>query len=362
MTFDFTKLADALVKAIGDNDESATVTKWLDTGFAPLNFAISHDYNGGLPCGRIVEIFGPPSAGKTALATQAMVSAQKQGGVACFHDHERAFYLSLGKKLGLDDSPGRWIYKKPRTFEDSLDLFVKTVRSIREAGLPLEAPICYVFDSLASMIPKSQLEKDLAKQGMHDQTALARATSPTFRVLSSIAEEYNVCIIFLNQLRQKIGVMFGNPDTTPGGNAPEFYASVRIQLGASRLTVGDGEEKQTIGQAVTARVVKNKTSRPFLKAKWQFLYREDGSGYFDNIGSTLDFMVEKGVLQKEKRSIIWTDGNTYSRSRLIKMLEETGGVQELRNILTASGVEVEEDKELVENAKGGDGDEVAVTE
>lgn len=360
MSFDFTKLAERLSKAIGDNDESAAVTQWLDCGFSPLNFAMSHRYDGGFPCGRIIEVFGPSSAGKTALATQGMISAQKKGGVACFHDHERAFYLHLAKKLGLDDSPGRWIYKKPRTFEDSLDLFVKTVREIRDAGLPLNAPICYAFDSLASMIPKSQLDKEMSKQGMHDQTALARATSVTFKVVASIAEEFNVCVIFLNQIRQKPGVMFGDPTTTPGGNAPEFYASVRIQLGASRLSVGEGEAKRVIGQEVSARVVKNKTSRPFLKAKWHFLYKEDGSGYFDNIGSTLDFMVEKGILAKEKKSIVWSDGNTYSRSKLVKMLSDGEGVEALQKILTDSGVEPEEDKDLVE--AGGEGEEVTLVE
>jgi len=321
--FDFSKLAAALTKAVGPNDETATVSQFLDTGFAPLNFAVSNAYNGGLPSGRIIEIFGPPSCGKTALLTNVMISAQKMGGVVAFNDHERAFSLSLAKNLGLDDSPGRWVYKKPRTYEDSLDTYVQLVRTIRNNGLPLEVPIVAGFDSLASMIPRSQLEKDLAKQGMHDQTALARATSPTFRVLASIAEEFNVCTIFLNQIRTKLGVMFGDPTTTPGGNAPEFYASMRIQLGASRLTVGDDGAKQVIGQEVTARVVKNKVSRPFLKAKWRFMFRQDGSGYFDATGSTLDFMVEKGLVPKDGKFIEW-DGKKYYRSQLIQKLEAEG--------------------------------------
>ena len=119
----------------------------------PLNFAVSNDYNGGLPSGRIIEIFGPPSCGKTALLTNVMISAQKMGGVVAFNDHERAFSLSLAKNLGLDDSPGRWVYKKPRTYEDSLDTYVQLVRTIRNNGLPLEVPIVAGFDSLASMIP-----------------------------------------------------------------------------------------------------------------------------------------------------------------------------------------------------------------
>jgi protein RecA len=330
MAFDFEALGKSLAKATGANADPSQVPCWLDTGFAPLNFAISNDYNKGLPGGRIIEIYGPPSCGKTALSNNVMISAQEMGGIAMFHDHERAFYTDLAKKLGLDK-------------------YVESVRHIRSAGLEIEKPIVCVFDSLASMIPQAQLAKDMSKQGMHDKLALAAATSPTFRVLASIAEEFNVCTVFLNQIRQKPGVMFGDSTTTPGGNAPEFYASVRISLFAKKLYANSVKDKDAaastdftpIGQEVVARLTKNKVNRPFLKAKWNFLFKPDGSGYFDAIGSTLDFMVDKKVIDRSGAWIMWSDGKKYQRSGLIKKIVEEGGDSVLRKMLTDSGVECE---------------------
>ncbi|EOG1814537.1 recombinase RecA, partial [Klebsiella pneumoniae] len=257
-------LAMALKKKIGSNDEIQKVSHWIDSGFPPLNKAISGRYDGGFPSGRIVEIFGPPSAGKTFLATAAMVSAQKQEGLAVFLDHENSFDVGLAVANGLnaDEDDGQWVYKQPDTFEESVELIGTILKLVRDEELiPADAPICIVADSLASMVPNSKAEKfdkmaegtakDKDQLNMNDNTALARATSANFPTLALWARKYNACIIFLNQVRTKIGVMFGDPTTSPGGDSPKFYASVRIRLGASVMK--DGKDK--IGQDVGAECI-----------------------------------------------------------------------------------------------------------
>jgi recombination protein RecA len=330
------ELADALEAVIGANDEAATVTSFLDTGFAPLNLALSGRYDGGLPVGRIVEIFGPPSCGKTAIATKAMIAAQKAGGICGFNDHERSFAIPLAKDLGLDDTKGRFVYKTPKTFEDSLTIAIKAAELIRTKKLiPADAPIAWVFDSLAAMVPKSKMEKAIEDYGMHDNMALAKATSAAFPALAQFVEELGICCIFLNQLKIKPGVVYGDPTTTNGGDAPKFYSSVRVQLGAKRITAGKGEEKEMLGQEIGCRVVKNKVSRPFLTANWRFMFREDGTGYFDVVGSTVDYLLAIGVLKQAGAYIVWTDGKKYHRGPLIERIEKEGLQRELLALLPA---------------------------
>lgn len=341
------KLAELLGTAIGKNDEASQVSIWLDTGFAPLNKAVSGRYDGGLPCGRIVEIFGPESSGKTAIATAVMISAQQAGGIAAFNDHERSFSERLGAANGLDLTPGRWIYKKPETYEQSLEIFASAVSVIRESKLiPPSAPIVWVFDSLASMIPGSTSGKDFSKLNMNDSSALARVTSNTMKNVALLTEKYNVCVIFLNQIREKIGVMFGDPTTTPGGKALKFYASVRIQLGASAISVGSGEDKMVVGSQVKAVCKKNKVNRPFLSANWSFLFKEDGSGYFDRVGSVLDFMVKQKIVDSGTQGRVMWGGKALHKKDAILAIEAAGGIEVLNKILTARDVELAEDEEV----------------
>jgi recombination protein RecA len=339
----FAKLAAALEKAGMVSDEHSAVTCWLDTGFAPLNHAISGRYDGGFPAGRIVEIFGPESSGKTWLATQAMISAQKAGGFACFHDHERSFDLNLARKLGLDASAGRFIFRTPRTFEESVTAFIKTSTAIRESKeLDPKAPMVWVFDSLPSMVPQQMLAKDATDLNMNDTTALARLTSKVLPAVAQIAERDNVLVILLNQIRLKPGVVYGDPTTTPGGNAPKYYASVRIQLGATRLTREENGEKVMVGQEVSARCIKNKVARPFALARYRFVFGEDGAGRFDVAGSLVDFAVAKKLLNQAGSRIEWTDGKTYHRSQLVTKLENEGRVGELQALIAGSGVKTDE--------------------
>lgn len=333
----------ALVGVIGDNDEEATVKEWLDSGFPPLNNASSSDWHGAIPVGRVIEVAGPPSAGKTAIATNAGAMAQKMGGVFGFMDHERSFSFTLAEKLGVDTTPGRFIYKKPKTFEESVAIFHLTVKTIREKKLiDKNAPIVWVFDSLAAMVPQSILtdskgkERDATDRNMNDNTALARATSAHFPAIAMIAEEYNVAVIFLNQIRTKIGIMFGDPRKTTGGDSPAFYFSQRLWLSASQIK--DKKTGEVIGMEVTGNYVKNKCARPFAKAKWRFMFQPDGTGRFDAERSTVEFLKELDLLPVAKRAgyCVW-EGKELTYEQLARQVEAEGpaGFAKLKALLPA---------------------------
>lgn len=335
-------IAKELAGAIGGNDEESTVRQFLDTGFPPLNFASSSNWNDGGPVGRMIEIAGPPSSGKTALATRMMAAAQKQGGIAGFMDHERSFSLRLAPRLDLDITPGRFVFKKPETFEASLQMCAVAAAHIREKKLiPKQAPICWVFDSLASMVPQSALyemkngkvigKKSLEDRNMNDNSALARATSNSFPAFAQVCEDFGICAIFLNQIRMKIGVLFGDPRKTTGGNAPEFYFSQRLWLSASQIKVGT----EVVGQEVTGKFMKNKIARPFREAKWRFMYREDGTGYFDRERSLVEFLKAEKCLETEGNFLVF-EGTKYHPEKLARKIEAEGKFDELVKLLPAT--------------------------
>lgn len=329
-------------KLFGGNDEEATVSQFLDTGYAPLNYALSSRWDGGLAVGRITEISGPPSSGKTAISTAAMAAAQARGGIAAFMDHERSFSLKLAPKLGVNIDAKSFIYKKPRTYEESLALCVQVAKYVRDGKkIPADAPICWVFDSLASMVPMSVLfdpktgkERGLDTRNMNDNTALARATSATMPAFAQYVEELNICCIFLNQLRTKIGVMYGDPRTTPGGDSPKFYASTRVMLGAAKkIQKGAGESAEVMGSEISAAVIKNKVARPFLKASWRFVFNADGTGKFDATRSTIDFLVAEGIIEDAGKGRVKFDGGTPHRDALARKIEEEGRMKDLMALL-----------------------------
>lgn len=311
------------------------IRTWLSTGFAPLDHAISGRYSGGgMPVGRIVEIFGPSSCGKTAIATKVMAAAQEAGGFAMFMDHERSFDPVLGRQLGLNTDRGPFFHELPETFEESVTYAVRMAKRAREEEIiAATAPIVIVFDSLAAMVPKSKFAKEIDEQGMNDSLALAKATSAVFPVLALYAEKYQILILVLNQMRLKPGVVYGPPETTPGGEAPRYYASVRIQLGAKRLTEGEGDDKEMVGQEINAKIIKNKVSRPFQTAKWGFRFRPDGSGYFDVVGSTLDFLIAEKLIPSAGARVTWIDGKSYFRKALVAHIVENSLQAELTKLL-----------------------------
>lgn len=345
------EIAKALAGVIGENDDESTVSQFLDTDFPPLNHASNHDWGGGLPVGRMMEIAGPPSSGKTAIATAAMAAAQKAGGIAGFCDHERSFSLFLAPKLGLDTTPGRFVFKKPRTFEESLQLCIVAASHVRAKKLiKPEAPICWVFDSLAAMVPQSALyemkngkvvgDKSLEDRNMNDNTALARATSAHFPAFAQHCEDLNICAIFLNQLRNKIGVVFGDPRKTTGGDTPAYYFSQRLWLSASQIKLGT----DVIGMEVTGKFVKNKIARPFQEASWRFMFQPDGTGRFDRERSLVEFLNNEGRLETVmpdgkpvKAGYVLWEGKQVSREGLARQIETEGdaGFAKLKALLPA---------------------------
>lgn len=325
-------LAEALAAAGHVNADRATPKLWLSTGNPVLNHRISGKYrSGGFPMGRVVEIFGGASSGKTLIATSAMIAAQKAGGVAIFMDHERSFDERLAERLGLSTDPNVWVYDKPDTFEQSFDKAITIMELIRsgEFGIEADAPICLVFDSLASMVPQSKWDKSLAEYNMHDNTALARATSAAFPAFTQHVEQDNCLAIFLNQTREDIKVTQGDKTKTPGGNSPEFYASIRLKLTGGKIY--DEAKKVYTGKHINAETVKNKTHRPFQKAEWDAKFEEDGFLKLDVIGAVLEELKELGILTMSGAYIEW-EGKKLYKSVLTKQIED-GGPEALEKLL-----------------------------
>jgi recombination protein RecA len=337
------EIAKSLTGLIGKNDEAATVSQFLDTGFPPLNYALSGQWDGGFPVGRVVEVSGPPSAGKTAISTKVMSAAQKLGGIAAFADHERSFALKLAKNIGLEDKAGKFIYKKPETLEESFGLCTVAASHIRQNKLIApSAPIVWVFDSLAAMVPYNVLYdskgnlRDPKDRNMKDNLGLAAAASAHLPALAQKAEDLGVLVIILNQLRTKPGVVYGDPIYTPGGNAKEFYFSQRVRLSAQKIQQGKGADAQVLGMEVTAKVIKNKVSRPFLTASWRFMFQPDGSGRFDVERSLVEFLASEGLLKPAKPGYVEWGGKTVHKETLARDIEKRGAFKELTALLPAA--------------------------
>jgi recombination protein RecA len=268
------QFGDGSIMRLGERQQQEGIAV-VSTGSLSLDVALGV---GGVPRGRVVEIFGPEGSGKTTLAQSIIANAQRAGGIAAFVDAEHAFDVVYSRKLGVDVD--NLLVSQPDTGEQALDIVEVLVRS--------GAIDVIVIDSVAALVPRAEIEGEMGDSHVGLQ---ARLMSQALRKLAGIVSKTNTCVIFINQIRMKIGVMFGNPETTTGGNALKFYSSVRLDI-RRIANLKDGDN--IVGNRTKVKVVKNKVAPPFRIAEFDIIYGE-GISY---LGDVIDLGVVTGVIEK----------------------------------------------------------------
>ena len=309
-------------------DDAVQDVEVVSTGSIGLDYALGV---GGLPRGRITEIYGPESSGKTTLAIHVIAEAQKQGGICAIIDAEHAFDRFYAERLGVDVN-NLWI-AQPDNGEQALDIAEQLINS--------GAIDVLVIDSVAALTPKAEIEGEMGDKnvGLH-----ARLMSQAMRKLTGSISRTRTCCIFINQMREKIGVMFGNPETTTGGNALKFYASVRIDIRPSQM-IKDGDN--TIGRLAKVKVVKNKVAPPFMKAEFEIMFGEGIS----KTGEIVDLGVNTGVIKKTGAWFSYNGSKLGQGREAVKRV--IGDNPELAEELTVKIREVLDDAKRAEHKAGG---------
>ena len=306
----------------------------ISTGSLGLDVALGI---GGLPKGRIVEIYGPESSGKTTLTLQVIAEAQKAGGTCAFVDAEHALDPIYAEKLGVNVND--LIVSQPDTGEQALEITDMLVRS--------NAVDVLIVDSVAALVPKAEIEGDM---GDHHVGLQARLMSQALRKITGNIKTANCLVIFINQIRMKIGVMFGNPETTTGGNALKFYSSVRLDIRRTG-TIKDGDE--VVGSETRVKVVKNKVSPPFKQAEFQIMY---GKGIY-HMGEVIDWGVKLGIVDKSGAWYAYQGSKIgQGKANAAKYLEENSTTAQeieglIRKQLLGEGEEAKPEEKKAEAAK-----------
>ena len=303
-------------------EKSTLDVEALPTGSIGLDMALGI---GGLPKGRIVEIFGPESGGKTTVTLHAIAEAQKRGGMAAFVDVEHALDPVYAKALGVDID--QLIVSQPNTGEEALDIMELLVRS--------GAIDIIVLDSVAAMVTKAEIDGDMGDSFVGVQ---ARLMSSAMKKLTAVIAKSNTVAIFINQIREKIGIMFGNPETTPGGRALKFYSSVRIEVRKGEAIKEDGE---TIGARTKCKVIKNKVAPPFKTCEFDMIF---GHG-ISRIGELVDYATELDIIKKSGAWFSYNDMRIgQGRENTKKFLEENEDIRlEIEEKIMANAQKIDND-------------------
>jgi recombination protein RecA len=279
------------------SDKNVVAVDAISTGCMSMDAAIGI---GGVPRGRIIEIFGPESSGKTTICLHIIAEAQKAGGLAAFVDTEHALDINYAQRLGVDLN--NLLLSQPEFGEQALEIVETLVRS--------NAIDVVIIDSVAALTPRVEIEGDMGDAQMGSQ---ARLMSQAMRKLNAAIGKSNTCVMFTNQLRSKIGIIYGNPETTTGGNALKFYASVRIDIRRKEV-IKEGQD--IVGNRVRVKIVKNKVAPPFKEVEFDIMYNEGIS----KIGDMMDVATEFGVIQKSGSWYTFGKERTQGRDALKKVL------------------------------------------
>lgn len=321
-------------KKLGPPEEVEEVTGYISTGILPLNHILSGSYTGGIPVGRISEICGGESSGKTALATMILAETQRKGGVAVFLDFEHAFDPRRAKVFGLNtEDKSIWIYRKPETAEAAFK-GIEGIAELAEAGV-INRDITIVVDSVAAMNTIAELEADYDELNMKTNLSLSMTLSRCLKRISGVINKHNITLILINQLRDNPGVMYGDKEKTPGGRALKFYCSTRVKLSKSGKI--QDEDKQFTGESVRATITKNKVYRPWRECN----YSSSFTYGVDLIDTHVAFADELGLLGTTKGWIEYNGQKMRRKELVAQMRENKTEYDKFINYILESGVEYE---------------------